>query len=148
MKVHSNIILYKRNISVKVQPIIINPITNQIINKWNDQLRIIDEILEIGNTKICFQEFYQKINDLVQYEIPDEISDYFNKLIKKHSDKFCRKMIELSNINNFDEFFEIFNQEWTLINSKFILLRKLMIKFEKKYFSKNLSSQTIFSLCK
>lgn len=148
MKVNSNIKNLKRNIIVNVQPIIINPDTNQLINKWNDKLKIIDEILEFGNTKVCYQDVYQKINDLLLYKIPDEISESFNRLIAKHSKICSDKLIELSNLNNLNEFFEKFNQEWNQINKNFLLLRKLLIKFEKKYFSKNLSTQTIYSLCK
>ena len=148
MKVNSNIKNLKRNLSVNVQPIIINPDTNQLISNWNEKLKIIDEILEFGNTKVCYQDVYQKINDLLLYKIPDEISENLNKLIAKHSNIYCTKLIELSNLNNLDEFFEKFNHEWQEINNNFLLLRKLLIKFEKKYFSKNLSTQTIYSLCK
>jgi hypothetical protein len=148
MKVNSNIKNLKRNITVNVQPIIINPDTNQLVKKWDEKLTIIDEILNFGNSKVCYQDVYQKINDLLLYKIPDEISENFNKLIAKHSENYCKNLIELSNINNLDEFFEKLNQEWNKINSNFLLLRKLLIKFEKKFFSKNLSTQTIYSLCK
>ncbi len=151
MKVNSNIINIKRNITVNIQPIIINPDKNQLINKWNEKLNIINEVLEStqsANQKMCYQDIYQKINDLLLYKIPDQISDNFNLLIANNTNKFCSKLLELSQINNFDEFFEKFNYEWNMINTKYLLLRKLLIKFEKKYFSKNLSTQTIYNLCK
>ena len=148
MKVTSNLKNLKRNISVNVQPIIINPETNQLINKWNEKLTIINDILESGNAKVCYQDIYQKINDLLLYKIPDQISENFTQLISNHTQIYCSKLIELSNINDYNEFFEKFNFEWNKINNNFLLLRKLLIKFEKKFFSKNLSTQTIFSLCK
>jgi len=148
MKVNSNLKNIKRNITVNVQPIIINPDNNHLISKWNEKLTIINDILESGNINICYQDIYQKINDLLLYKIPDQICENFNMLIANNTSKFCGKLIELSQINNFDEFFEKFNFEWNTINNKYILLRKLLIKFEKKYFSKNLSTQTIYSLCK
>jgi len=148
MKVSSNLKNLKRNITVNVQPIIINPDVNQLIIKWNEKLNIINDILESGNIKVCYQDVYQRINDLLLYKIPDQISENFNQLIIKHTNQYCCKLIELSKINNFDEFFESFNIEWDKINKNFILLRKLLIKFEKKYFSKSLSTQTIYSLCK
>lgn len=148
MKVNSNLKNLKKNIIVNVQPIIINPDNNQLINKWNEKFLIVNEILETGKTQACYQDVYQKINDLLLYKIPEQINDNFLGLISNHTKKYCRSLIELSNINNFDEFFQSFNSEWNRINDNFVLLRKLMIKFEKKFFSKNLSTQTIYSLCK
>lgn len=148
MKVNSNIKNLKKNITVNVQPIIISPDSNQLISKWNEKLNIIDEILKNGSSKVCYQDIYQKINDLLLYKIPEIIIENFNNLILKHSNIYCKNLIELSNLNNYDEFFEKLNIECNKINNNFLLLRKLLIKFEKKFFSKNLSTQTIYSLCK
>lgn len=148
MKVNSNQKNLRRNITVNIQPISFTPDTDLLINKWREKLEIVNEILEKGQTNRCYQDVYQKINDLLLYKIPEQINESFSLLIQKHSENYCRKLVELSNENNFDVFFEKFNFEWEKINQNFLLLRKLLIKFEKKFFSKNLSTQTIYSLCK
>lgn len=148
MKVSSNLKTLKRNITVNIEPIYFKPDENDIEKKWEDKFLIVKEILKNGKANVCYQDIYQKINDLLLYEIPEKTKENFFKLIEDYSNEIFDELILLENIKELNEFFEKFNSLWNKIINNFLLLRKLLIKFEKKFFSKNISTQTIYYLCK
>ena len=148
MKLSSNLKTLKRNITVNIGPVLFKPEENDLIKKWEEKLLIVREILKNGKANVCYQDIYQKINDLLLYEIPEKIKEDFLNIIEQHSNIIFKELILLEKIKDINEFFENFNFQWNRILNNFLLLRKLLIKFEKKFFSRNLSTQTIYYLCK
>jgi hypothetical protein len=148
MKLSSNLKTLKKNIKINIEPINFKPDENDLIKKWDEKFFILKEILKNGKANVCYQDIYQKINDLLLYEIPEKIKENFINILEEHSNEISKELIELENIIDINEFFENFNFHWNKILNNFLLLRKLFIKFEKKFFSSNISTQTIYYLCK
>ena len=136
MKVNSNLKTLKRNITVNIEPVYFKPEQNDLIRKWEDKFVIVKEIMKHGKANVCYQDIYQKINDLLLYEIPEKTKENFFSIIEEHSNQTFTELIELANIKEINEFFDKFNLKWNTILNNFLLLRKLLIKFEKKFFSK------------
>ena len=85
MKVNSQIKSLKLNLSLKVLSYESIPNMKIINDQWNECLISIKEIIEKGTANICYQELYEKINDLLLFEIPNEINIKIYKLFSEQA---------------------------------------------------------------
>lgn len=143
MKANSQVRNIKKTLSVQVQPIKYEPSKEMILEKWKGCLALIDDILDRGSVDFCFQELYQNINDLIMFDIPANVVKAIDDLFMKHAKKVSSLLTDLVNISNIDDFFQNFNLIWKKTKANFNLLRKILVKFEKKYFSINGQGSTV-----
>lgn len=149
MKVNSQVRNLKKSLSVHIEPQEYKPDQDLINKKWKISLEQISEILKSGSVNFCYQELYQTINDLITFEIPTEVINTFEMLFMKHADGTVKDFKNLMQITNIDEFFLQFNSIWLKITHNFNLLKKILSKFEKKYFSivsNSISQTSVWSL--
>ena len=135
MKVNSEIRNLKRNIIVNVEKVSNEPDVGLIIDSWRELIISMQDILERGNVNLCYQEIYQKINDLLMFEIPASVSLTIEEMFSTHAKNTFKILKDLAIVQENSNFFEAFNSIWKNISKNFSLLRKILIKFEKIYFS-------------
>jgi cullin-4 len=143
MKVNSEIRNLKRNIVVTVKKVSEIPDVNRITENWRVLIISMQDILENGNTNICYQEIYQKINDLLMYDIPPSVTITIEEMFSIHAKNIFRFLTELITMSDCSKFFEAFNSIWRNVNNNFSLLRKILIKFEKKFFAIKYSTNVV-----
>jgi hypothetical protein len=149
MKVNSQLRNLKKSLSVHIEPLQYKPDPELINKKWKMCLEQISEILKSGNVNFCYQELYQTINDLITFEIPAEVINTFEKLFMNQAESTVQIFKSLMQITNIDQFFLQFNSLWEKITYNFNLLKKILSKFEKKYFSiisNSISQTSVWSL--
>src|SRR5688572_7935690 len=135
MKVNSEGRFAKTNLIIKVNNLNYTPDQNYLNEKWRNAIENVKELLEKGNADFCYQELYITINDLLLYDIPAHIVLVVEDMLLTHAKK-CRKILnDFATLNNINEFFDNFNSFWQKIIENFVLLRKILAKFEKKFFS-------------
>jgi hypothetical protein len=147
MKVNSQIRNLKKSLNVHVEPSSYQPDQNFLLSKWKHCLNFIEEILK-GKTNLCFQELYQTVNDLIIFEIPQQVIENFESIIKLKADDTISQLIQCSSNHNNFEFFSQFNIIWSKITQSFSFLQKSLSKFERKYFTGqvNISHNSIWGL--
>ncbi len=100
------------------------------------------------NSSICFQEIYETVNDLILLTIPKSKVQRIEKIIFDFASKVSEN---LSTINKeslqLNEFLNKFNCFWGKIKKNFILLRKILKKYEHYNVTKNLSNWDTWTLC-
>jgi len=143
MKVNSEIRNLKRNIIVNVKKVSEIPDVNQITDNWRVLIISMQDILENGNSNICYQEIYQKMNDLLMYDIPPSVAITIEELFSIHAKNIFKFLTESITMSDCSIFFETFNSIWGNVNKNFNLLRKILIKFEKKFYSMRISSNAV-----
>ena len=94
------------------------PSNEKIISKWKEEIQSIEKILNEGSCQKCTQELYMNINDLLIFEIPNEIIQKVNEILSNFASlrlitsKLCSITTTLSPLStilsiifiNFDNF--------------------------------------------
>ena len=134
MKVNTQVRNLKRNLVVQIEPINYVPDIKFLNEKWINVIDRIRELLEKGNSDMCYQELYQNINDLILFEIALPVVQTIEDVFLQHSKNSYKHLQDFLTYSN-EDFFKFFNIFWKHITYNFVLLKKILGKFEKKFFS-------------
>ena len=148
MKVNSQIRNNKQNLIINVSSRSIKTDLYILNTKYKYIIDTIREILLNSNNNICYQQLYQNINDILLFEISDEFIKDIEELFISYSISTIDKFLKIMHLSNLDEYFQEFNRIWNNVLDNFSLLKKILTKFEKKYYNRNYKQNNLWSLCK
>ena len=131
MKMSSDLRNLKRELILNFDLKLIDQVPSKevIEGKWKDILSNVEEILSTGQCKKCYQEIYMNLNELLLYDIPSEIIEGMNSILKNYAHSVLEKFNEIYQSSNY---FDNYNPLWQTVIDKFNLLKKILNKFEKK----------------
>ena len=142
---HSQLKNLKRNLllNCKFKEEIKEPTKEFLEEKWNEITSNFINILKEGKSQQVFQEIYIKINDLLNYEIPQTIIDNIENILVNFALEMNIKLNEIINQDK-DKFFDNFNNIWINVVNNFNLLRKITNKYENKVY-RNVQKNMFYS---
>jgi hypothetical protein len=147
MKVNSQTKNLKQNLNISLPDQIRKPDIDILTTKYKYIIESINEILDIGISKICLQELYQNVNDILLFDIPEEVVLSIEQIFINYANATVNGLGNISNTSNINEFFCVFNDLWSTVLKNFSLLKKILIKFEKKYYNRNYQVKSLWTLC-
>ncbi len=147
MKVNSQTKNLKQNLNISLPNQMRKPDIDILTTKYKYIIESINEILDKGISNICLQELYQNVNDILLFDVPDEIIHSIEHIFVNYANLTVNGLVDISNSSNIEEFFFVFNDLWSKVLKKFSLLKKILIKFEKKYYSRNYRFKNLWTLC-
>ncbi len=147
MKVNSQIRNIKQNMMINISNNFTKPDPHVLNIKYKYIIDNIGNILTSSFNNICYQELFQNLNDILFFDLPEEFILSIEELFISYSKTSVNNFLKISNISNLDEFFEEFNNIWNNVLKNFSLLKKILIKFEKKYYNRNYKQNNLWSLC-
>lgn len=115
-----------------------------LLEKWKKLIKNINDILQTGKCDMCHQKIYIEINSLLIYDITNETIIGIDNCLQFFANK---TLIDCIQIINKDNFLDRFNSIWSTVINRFILIQKILIKFEKKAFQSRLNNN-LYNQCK
>jgi hypothetical protein len=151
MKTSSQVKNMKKNLIINIEPINYKPNPKILEDKWKFVLNSVNEILVKGDANICYQELYQIIDDLLLFEKSNNNSENiknFEALFINHANNCYQELNTIHTSYSGEDFLNQFNSFWRKISLNFVLLRKILVKLEKRIYSQNYNQSTVWSFCK
>ena len=135
---HSELKNLKKNLFLNCQlkEVYNEPNKECIEEKWKEIISNFINILKEGKSNQVFQELYNKINDLLFYEVSTSTIDNIENILKNFSFDIKNKIEEIINLDK-ENIFENFNNLWCNVVNNFNLLRKITNRFENKVYQNN-----------
>ena len=91
---------------------------------------------------------YSTLNDLLLLDIPSDVHTAIEEIFYNAA---CICSVEFAKIiaqeGDINLFLNNFNSIWKNIEQNFSLLRKILIKFEKKFYGQTLQQSNVFYIC-
>ena len=135
---HSELKNLKKNLFLNCQlkEVFKEPSKECLEEKWKEIISNFINILKEGKSNQVFQELYNKINDLLFYEVSTSTIDNIENILKNFSFDIKNKIEEIINLDK-ENIFENFNNLWCNVVNNFNLLRKITNRFENKVYQNN-----------
>jgi hypothetical protein len=147
MKVNSQIKNLRQNLNITLSNQIRKPDIDLLTIKYKYIIDNINEILDKGISKICLQQLYQNVNDILLFDVPEEIIHSIENIFINYANITVNGLFQISKTSSIEEFFFFFNEQWSTVLKNFSLLRKILIKFEKKYYNRNYNVKNLWTIC-
>ena len=122
----------KNNIVLQfnVKDVFEEPSKEYLEEKWQNITTNFVNILKDGKSQLVFQELYNKINDLLFYEVSQTTIVIIENVLVNFAAEIKIKLKEIV-LKNKEDFFENFNKIWFNVVKHFNILRKITNRYEK-----------------
>ena len=136
----------KNNIVLQfnVKDVFEEPSKEYLEEKWQNITTNFVNILKDGKSQLVFQELYNKINDLLFYEVSQTTIVIIENVLVNFAAEIKIKLKEIV-LKNKEDFFENFNKIWFNVVKHFNILRKITNRYEKKIYG-NIQKNNVYAI--
>ena len=136
----------KNNIILQfnVKDVFEEPSKEYLEEKWQNITKNFVNILKDGKSQLVFQELYNKINDLLFYEVSQTTIIIIENVLVNFAAEIKIKLKEIV-LKNKEDFFENFNKIWFSVVKHFNILRKITNRYEKKIYG-NIQKNNVYAI--
>ncbi len=136
----------KNNIILQfnVKDVFEEPSKEYLEEKWQNITTNFVNILKDGKSQLVFQELYNKINDLLFYEVSQTTIIIIENVLVNFAAEIKIKLKEIV-LKNKEDFFENFNKIWFNVVKHFNILRKITNRYEKKIYG-NIQKNNVYAI--
>ena len=120
------------------------PSKEYLEEKWQNITNNFINILKEGKSELVFQELYNKINDLLFYDVSTTTIVIIENVLVNFSAEIKLKLKEIVSKNK-EIFFKNFNEIWFNVVKHFNILRKITNRYEKKIYG-NIQKNNVYAI--